>query len=73
MTISVIVCAYNEATHIAACLHALLAQTRPPDEIIVIDNASTDGTGHIARSIRGVRVIAARHRPADHTHLDVRA
>ena len=58
MTISVIVCAYNEATHIAACLHALLAQTRPPDEILVIDNASTDGTGHIARSIRGVRVIA---------------
>ena len=41
-TISVIVCAYNEAAYLPACLHSLLAQTRPPDEIIVIDNASTD-------------------------------
>ena len=57
MTMTVIVCAYNEASYIAACVHALLAQTRPPDELIVIDNASTDDTGRIARAIPGVRVI----------------
>jgi glycosyltransferase involved in cell wall biosynthesis len=34
-----------------------LAQTRPPDEIIVVNNASTDGTGSVARAINGVRVI----------------
>lgn len=61
MTISAIVCAYNEANYLPACLHALLAQTRPPDEIIVIDNASTDGTGDLARAVPGVRVI---HEPA---------
>lgn len=61
MTISAIVCAYNEAAYLPACLHALLAQTRPPDEIIVIDNASSDNTGDLARAIPGVRVI---HEPA---------
>ena len=56
-TISVIVCAYNEAGYLAACLHAVLAQTRTPDEVIVVDNASSDGTGDIARAIAGVRVV----------------
>jgi glycosyltransferase involved in cell wall biosynthesis len=35
----------------------LLAQSRPADEIIVVNNASTDDTGAVARAIRGVRVI----------------
>ncbi len=56
-TITAVVCAYNEAECVPACLHALLAQTRPPDEIIVVDNASTDGTAEIAGAIPGVRVI----------------
>ena len=57
MTITVIVCAYNEARYLPACLHSLLAQTRPPDEILVINNASTDDTGAVARAISGVRVL----------------
>lgn len=56
-TIAAIVCAYNEARFLAPCLHSLLAQSRPPDELIVIDNASTDDTAGIARSVPGVRVI----------------
>jgi glycosyltransferase involved in cell wall biosynthesis len=56
-TISVIVCAFNEDRFLAACLHSLLAQTRPPDEIIVVNNASTDATAAVARRISGVRVI----------------
>ena len=55
--VSVIVCAHNEARQVAACLHSLLAQTRPPDEILVINNASTDETGAVARQIPGVRVV----------------
>jgi len=35
----------------------LLAQTRPPDEILVVDNASTDNTGAVASAIPGVHVI----------------
>ena len=57
VTISVIVCAHNEERCVAACLHSLLAQTRPPDEILLINNASTDGTGRVARAVPGVRVI----------------
>lgn len=57
LTISAIVCAYNEAPFLSACLFSLLAQTRPPDEIIVVNNASTDATGDVARAIPGVRVI----------------
>ena len=57
MTITAIVCAYNEARHLPACLHSLLAQTRPPNEILVINNASTDETGAVARAISGVRVL----------------
>ena len=51
MTITAIVCAYNEGRHLPACIFSLLAQTRPADEIIVINNASTDETGDIARAI----------------------
>jgi glycosyltransferase involved in cell wall biosynthesis len=57
MTITAIVCAYNEARHLPACLFSLLAQTRPADEILVVNNASTDETGSVARSVPGVRVI----------------
>lgn len=57
MTISVIVCAYNEEQYLGSCLRSLRAQSRPPNEIIVIDNASSDKTGDVAREAAGVRVI----------------
>jgi len=57
MTISVVVCAHNEERYIASCLHSLLAQTRLPDEILVINNASGDRTAEIAAGVPGVRVV----------------
>src|SRR5258708_37354702 len=57
LTIATIVCAYNERQLLPGCLHSLLAQTRPPDEVLVINNASTDETGAVARAVPGVRVI----------------
>jgi len=54
---SVIVCAHNEAEYLAGCLHSLRAQSRPPDEILVVDNASTDGTRAVAEGVSGVRVV----------------
>ena len=55
--ISVIICAHNEAAYLAACLHSILAQTRRPDELLVINNASTDPTRSVAEQIPFVRVI----------------
>ena len=57
MTISVVVCAHNEEAFLGASLHSLLGETRLPDEILVIDNASSDRTADIAHSVGGVRVI----------------
>jgi glycosyltransferase involved in cell wall biosynthesis len=57
LTITTIVCAYNEAALLPGCLYSLRAQTRPPDDILVINNASTDETGAVARAVPGVRVV----------------
>lgn len=62
LKISVIVCAHNEGRYLAACLHSLLAQTRPPDELLVINNASTDETRAVAQEIAGVRVVDERRK-----------
>ncbi|MGE3273862.1 MAG: glycosyltransferase family 2 protein [Vicinamibacterales bacterium] len=57
MTVTIVVCAHNEEAYLPACLHSLLAQTRAPDEVLVIDNASRDRTGAVAAAIPGVRVV----------------
>src|SRR4029450_12481271 len=57
LRISVIVCAHNEARYLPACLHSVLAQSRRPDELLVINNASTDETATVAAQIPSVRVI----------------
>ncbi|WOC13039.1 glycosyltransferase family 2 protein [Gordonia sp. MP11Mi] len=46
-TLSVVIPAYNEEDAISRCLDHLLNQTRPVDEIVVVDNASTDRTADI--------------------------
>lgn len=47
--VSVIVINWNGARHLPACLDALRAQTYPRLEIIVADNASTDGSQALIR------------------------
>lgn len=48
-TISVAMCACNREGFIGESLAAIAAQTRPPDELVVCDDASTDRTPEIVR------------------------
>lgn len=50
LTLSIIIPAYNEEHHLLACLEAIAAQVEPPDEVIVVDNNSTDSTAQIAKN-----------------------
>lgn len=50
-SISVVIPTYNRADMIGETLTALRRQTLPPDEIIVVDDGSTDGTAEIIRSL----------------------
>ncbi len=54
--ISLYVPAYNAEHYLGRCLEAVRAQTLPPDEVLVVDDGSTDRTAEIARSF-GVTVV----------------
>lgn len=62
-TVSVIVPNFNRAALIGETLSNILAQTRPPDELIVVDDGSTDGSvDAIAGFGRQVRLIRQENR-----------
>jgi glycosyltransferase involved in cell wall biosynthesis len=57
MKVSVSVCAHNEAHYLSTCLYSLLSQSRIADEILVVNNASTDATRAVAEEVPHVRVV----------------
>lgn len=48
-TVAVIIPNYNYERSLGACLEAVFAQTLPPDEVIVVDDGSTDRSVEVAR------------------------
>jgi glycosyltransferase involved in cell wall biosynthesis len=48
--VTVIVPTYNRAEYLGACLESLLAQTAPAQQVLVVDDGSTDGTSEVIRS-----------------------
>ncbi len=55
-TVSVVIPVKDDGTALARCLAALRAQSRRPDEIIVVDNGSSDGSGDVARAAGAIVV-----------------
>ena len=51
LTISVVLCTYNGEKYIEEQLHSILSQKRPVDEIIILDDGSTDHTIDIAKKV----------------------
>jgi glycosyltransferase involved in cell wall biosynthesis len=65
MTISVIIGAYNAEDTIAETLASVLGQTLLPNEIIVVDDGSTDRTAQVAAAAsNSIRVIRQNNRGA---------
>ncbi len=60
-TISVIIPCLNDATLLRRCLSSLRAQEVPPNEVIVVDNGSTDDSAEVAHAA-GARVITEPRR-----------
>ncbi|GAA2088082.1 glycosyltransferase family A protein [Pseudolysinimonas kribbensis] len=51
-TVSIVIPAFNEEERIRACVVAAIDQTEPADEILVVDNRSTDSTLAVLESLR---------------------
>lgn len=49
-TVSLIIVNFNGKDCLPACLESVFAQSRPADEVIVVDNGSTDGCAQRAKS-----------------------
>ena len=57
MKISLVGTVLNAAGHVGEFLSSVAAQTLRPDEVVIVDGGSTDGTPDLLRRERGVTVI----------------
>lgn len=55
-SISVVIPAYNREGTIKKCLDSIKKQTRPVDEVIVVDDCSTDGTLKVLEDYSGLNL-----------------
>ena len=59
--VSVLMPAYNHERYVAAAVESVLSQTYPEWELIVIDDASQDGTWEVLQSFEDERLRLYRH------------
>jgi len=55
-TIAAVIPVYNKEPYVARAIASVLAQTRPVDEIIIVDDASTDGSVERIKTFRDPRI-----------------
>ena len=59
ISVAGVVLSHNYGHYLEACLDSVLAQSRPADEVLVVDDASTDDTRGVAIEFaqRGIRYL----------------
>ena len=53
MRVTAVIPSYNHAAFLERRIESVLGQTRPPDEVVLLDDASTDGSREILRGYEG--------------------
>src|SRR5690348_14044450 len=61
-SVSVVMPTYNAAPYVGAAIESVLGQTFPDLEIVIVDDASTDGTAQVVSGLaeRDARVVFER-------------
>ena len=57
LPVNAVIVTRNRSSDLKTCLQAIRAQSRPPDGIIVVDNASTDATADFLQGESALRVL----------------
>ncbi|PJE09464.1 MAG: glycosyl transferase [Mycobacterium sp.] len=70
-SVAVVIPAYNEERFIANCLESCLRQTSLPDEIVVVNNRSTDDTENIVRRFQVANPHITIRLIAQHDHQGI--
>src|ERR1700759_4661578 len=60
MKVSAVIPAYNRRNYLSRAINSVLAQTVPVDEIVVVDDGSSDGSADLVESLCGDRVRVIR-------------
>ncbi len=62
VTVSIVIATYNRSDALVRCLESLHAMERPaPCEVVVVDNASTDGTRQVVESAQAGEGMSIRY------------
>lgn len=57
LRVSVVIVNWNGARVLPSCLESLNRQSRPADQIIVVDNGSTDGSANWLKQLKGANLV----------------
>jgi len=63
LTVSVVIATHNRAEWLRDTLNSVLRQSRQPDEVVVVDNASTDHTREVVLSFADRLNVRYVHEP----------
>jgi len=61
-TVSVVITTFNQSQFLGEAISSALNQSRPPDEIIVVDDGSTDDPAAVVAGFQGVDLIRQENR-----------